>query len=293
MFFCFSSEESFKSTERIFDEFSVHKNALRGYAVHYAKFEEISSDSGPWQPVFEGHLVKNMYCNKAGLKCFVENTHDMHWIAVQGTETPETVLVEKELVWSSECGIYMHEGVKKVADDVYDTVAAQLDKAKAIRLTGHSIAGAAVMAVGHRLKKEGHTVESVASFGSPKFTDSSGAKKIAASIGSVALRVTYAEDPVPTLPPASVDFGWIFSNTYTHGSSQELKLSPGTKRMEYSATGMVEDAETKLKAESTWTNVTWLASDEQTRMITYLKGMAPAVTTKTQFTDMFRALTSA
>merc|ERR1719181_850742 len=97
MFFLCAPSERIRSTERVFEEYSVEKNALRTYAATYSTLEDVQKDDSPWAPVFEGHLLKSCFANSAELKILIEQTSDLQWVSISGTETPETVLVDAEL----------------------------------------------------------------------------------------------------------------------------------------------------------------------------------------------------
>lgn len=284
-----------KSTERVFDEFSVEKNALRSYAATYGKLEDLQSSTSPWAPVFEGHALKSVYANAAELKVLVENTHDMQWISVSGTETPETALCSYELDTKNDFGLPMHTGILAVAVDIHDAVVPFLDKGKALRITGHSVGGAAATALAYRLAKAGYSIEQVVSFGAPKFTDAAGAKKIEKALdGAQLLRVTSADDAVTALPPPKLDVGWfVFSKYYTHAGG-ELHLSGGAP-MTYSGADMPREAAlgkaAEAAADQTWNNLTWLAQAESSRMAAYLSKMKPTTDVKVQFHQILAAVT--
>ena len=122
MFFFCAPEPKVKSAERAFEEACVEKNALRAYAATYSKLEDVQKDDSPWKPVFEGHLLKSVYANTAELKVLIENTADMQWISISGTDAPETVLVDSELESKNDFGVAMHKGVLRVASDVHDAL---------------------------------------------------------------------------------------------------------------------------------------------------------------------------
>ena len=282
MFFFCAPEPKVKSAERAFEEACVEKNALRAYAATYSKLEDVQKDDSPWKPVFEGHLLKSVYANTAELKVLIENTADMQWISISGTDAPETVLVDSELESKNDFGVAMHKGVLRVASDVHDAIAPFLEPTKALRITGHSVGGAAAHAIAYRLARAGHSIEQCVTFGAPKFTDAAGARKLEKADLAL-LRVTASDDAVTALPPPKLDVGWfIFSKRYTQ-AGPELPLSAGGAPMTYAPEPLVDDKASAEKAEQTWANVTWLAQAEESRMKAYLQAMKPTTDVKVQF----------
>lgn len=108
------------------------------------------------------------------------------------------------LEFDQECGCVLHAGFKEVADAVADDIVQFLEPGAAVKLTGHSLGGAAATIVAMKLKIRGYEVGKVITFGAPKVTDACGAERFRGFLPL--LRVTHERDPVPLMPFARADW---------------------------------------------------------------------------------------
>lgn len=95
-------------------------------------------------------------------------------------------------------GLPVHAGFEADAQAVYADAKPYLKRGYETRFVGHSLGGAVAAILAVYAKEDGYDVESVVTFGQPRFTTASGAAKLA---GLPLTRVVDENDVIPMLPP--------------------------------------------------------------------------------------------
>lgn len=147
------------------------------------------------------------------IKFFVSTDHPnkTHWIAVRGTANFKNVKLDADYLkrWSSQCGVYIHDGFLTSARGVYNALFLKLNEGYELRFAGHSLGGAIVailmmMYSNNTRFKVGKSF----TYGQPKVTNRKGMKKYR---DLPLIRVVHDEDPVHFCPPFTLvsffDFG--------------------------------------------------------------------------------------
>jgi len=121
-------------------------------------------------------------------------------LSIRGTAQKPNVWedIETALLPDNILDIPLHRGFKDVATAIHDNAVPYLRKDLPLRVTGHSLGGAAAVIVAAYLESEGYTVERVVTFGQPKFTTE---KPPVPQLFSVFTRVVNELDVVPMVPP--------------------------------------------------------------------------------------------
>jgi len=128
---------------------------------------------------------------------------------------------ETKKVWDEELQCYFHSGFLRRANTVLQDLEPLLQRTSSLSLSGHSLGGAVAAIVGLKLKRRGYQVESVVSFGAPKFTT---ADAVAVFQELPLLRVCHEDDVVVGLPPTSFfnAFAVTWTGIYQHVGRQLL-----------------------------------------------------------------------
>ncbi|MEM9470402.1 MAG: lipase family protein [Pseudomonadota bacterium] len=120
-------------------------------------------------------------------------------ISVRGTDNDANVELDLDTkgVLDRKSGIFMHNGFRTAARDIYADLKPRLKPGYTTYLTGHSLGGAVAAILGIYLTVDGYKVGRIATFGQPKFTDIAGAR---AYWNLPLLRLIYQNDTVVFLP---------------------------------------------------------------------------------------------
>ena len=134
---------------------------------------------------------------------FTDTKNKTHWVAVRGTVNIRNTLVnlDLQLLPNNDIGIQLHSGFAETAKDIFLKIKPALKKGYAINITGHSLGGGVASILAMYLDMMQYSVTRVVTFGQPKVTNYTGAKKFA---HLDILRVVTARDFVPLLPPVDV-----------------------------------------------------------------------------------------
>ncbi len=121
-------------------------------------------------------------------------------LAVRGTSNVENALVDVafQLLPNEHTGIKLHQGFALSADYIFEKVRPSLNRDYRINTTGHSLGGAAALALAMYLDADGYDVGKVITFGQPKVTNMSGSRRYA---HLDVTRVVTPKDLVPLMPP--------------------------------------------------------------------------------------------
>jgi len=124
-------------------------------------------------------------------------------LSIRGTAQKSNVFedIETALLPDNILDIPLHRGFKDVATAIHDNAVPYLRKDLPLRVTGHSLGGAAAVIVAAYLESEGYIVERVVTFGQPKFTTE---MPPVPKLISVFTRVINELDVVPMVPPYTV-----------------------------------------------------------------------------------------
>lgn len=124
-------------------------------------------------------------------------------IAVRGTSNMENAIVDAafKLTPDEHTGIYLHDGFSYAARAIYTEIKPQLKTGYSISTTGHSLGGAVALILGMYLDRDDFTVDTIITFGQPKVTNISGAKKFQ---HLNLIRVVTPRDVVPMVPPFDI-----------------------------------------------------------------------------------------
>jgi triacylglycerol lipase len=120
-------------------------------------------------------------------------------ISVRGTSNIENAMVDisLKLTIDQNTGIRLHQGFAYAAKQVYTKLKPLIKAGYKIQVTGHSLGGAVALILAIYLDADQIDIEQVVTFGQPKVTNISGAKKIR-HINII--RIVTAVDLVPLVP---------------------------------------------------------------------------------------------
>lgn len=145
-------------------------------------------------------------------------------IAVRGTANVENVMIDADfkLVLDKHTSNMLHSGFAQSAAAIYADIKPMLKRDYTINTTGHSLGGAVALVLAMYLDQDEYTLGQVITFGQPKVTNITGAKRYAYLNIT---RVVTEKDIVPLVPPfdptdlKNIDIFWH--------PGQELVLLPG------------------------------------------------------------------
>jgi triacylglycerol lipase len=155
-------------------------------------------------------------------------------IAVRGTSNVENAVVDIDYVLTPDeiLDIELHKGFAQSSQSIYQELKPKLHKDYTIHLTGHSLGGAVAVILGMYLDKQDYKTGEIVTFGQPKVTNRSGAKRFA---HLNVTRVNTAEDMVPLMPPFDVsqilnfkfDIFWHLGKEYVLLSDEYYSVLDG------------------------------------------------------------------
>lgn len=123
-----------------------------------------------------------------------------HILAVRGTSNIKNVIVDAAFVLVEDpvSGVELHQGFLLSARDIYQQILPSLKPGYRIYTIGHSLGGAAALILAMMLDAQGHPVAEVITFGQPKVTNVTGARKFR---HLNITRFVTPRDMVPLVPP--------------------------------------------------------------------------------------------
>lgn len=152
-----------------------------------------------------GTMVSFMVESPKGVKAYIEtdDARKIQWIAVRGTWSLENVKLDVDYnkVVDGRLKIPLHKGFADTALQVYAFAKPLLQPGYEVRVTGHSLGGAAASIVLMLFKEDGVKLGQAMTFGQPKVTNRAGVDKYR---GLPLLRFVNDKDPVPLLPPFDI-----------------------------------------------------------------------------------------
>ncbi len=125
-------------------------------------------------------------------------------VVIRGTTNLRNALYDLRFRrhWNPELGLYLHAGFEAMALALHRDLLPRLEPAGELVLFGHSLGAAEAVILGMLLERDGYRVRRVYATGQPKVTDRAGAAKYREL---PVIRVVNSNDPVPLLPPSSMD----------------------------------------------------------------------------------------
>ena len=134
------------------------------------------------------------------IQYFVERNATQQVVSIRGTANLDNAFEDAEYAESEnpQLDIYVHRGFDKAATQLYRELVSELDKAKPLILTGHSLGAAISTLLMMYLHHDGFSLGPSINFGQPKITNRHGADKYSFL---PLLRVVDENDVVPLVPP--------------------------------------------------------------------------------------------
>ncbi len=170
------------------------------YAQRSAQVYE--ADTAIRQNAPAGTTIAIMPETPAGVKAYVEtdDAHKLQWIVARGTSNLANVKLDIDYnkVVDPRLQIPLHKGFADAAVPIYRFAKPLLKPGYEVRVTGHSLGGAAALIVVMLLKEDGVALGQAITFGQPTVTNRAGVAKYRAL---PLLRIVNDKDPVPLLPP--------------------------------------------------------------------------------------------
>lgn len=147
-------------------------------------------------------------------------------IAVRGTANVENVFVDSDfkLVLDEHTSNMLHSGFAASGRSIYLAIRSKLKPDYTINTTGHSLGGAVAMVLAMYLEQDDYKVGKVITFGQPKVTNITGAKRY--DYINIT-RVVTPRDIVPLVPPFD-PIDMKNADLYWH-AGEELILLPGNE----------------------------------------------------------------
>jgi hypothetical protein len=198
-------------------------------AVQYAHRAALvyESDAAIKQKSPAGTTVSFMVETPKGVKAYIEtdDAKKIQWVVVRGTSNLENVKLDVDYnkVVDGRLQIPLHKGFADTAMQIYAFAKPLLKPGYEVRVTGHSLGGAASVIVLMLFKEDGVKIGQAMTFGQPKVTNRAGVEKYR---GLLLLRFVNDKDPVPLLPP--LDISTILDEGPYKHFGPEVVLKDGT-----------------------------------------------------------------
>jgi predicted lipase len=175
-----------------------------------------------------GYLVAGFVASSEATKTQV--------IVVLGTANEENafVYIALQLLPDKKTGAKLHQGFSQSASNFYQQVLPLLRRDYRIITVGHSLGGAVANILAMYLDEDKYQIEKVITFGQPKVTNVSGARKYA---HLAVTRVVTPKDVVPLVPPLDpmdlmkLDIYWHMGKEIVLLDNHEYAVLEGVKSM--------------------------------------------------------------
>jgi len=189
-------------------------------------------------------------------------------VVIRGTTNMKNALYDLRFRrhWNPELGLYLHAGFEAMALALYRDLLPRLEPEGELVLFGHSLGAAEAVILGMLLERDGYRVRRIYATGQPKVTDRAGAAKYREL---PVIRVVNENDPVPLLPPSSLDEP---GSTYVHLGGEYVLLDG--PYFSYLAGEYANDS----AANAFWSNLGQQKLSEELhehRILSYLARLAP------------------
>ncbi|NLQ18628.1 lipase family protein [Marinomonas sp. M1K-6] len=167
---------------------------------------------------------------------FLSQTPSQQTIAIRGTANLENAMLDLdlELKPDAQLDIKLHQGFASGAKAVYADIKPFLSKQQTVQITGHSLGGAIAVILALYMQQDGYQISQVVTFGQPKVTNVTGAKKFT---DLPLTRIVTAQDIVPLVPPISpmqirdLDIYWHMGEEIILMDNKEFARTNGLKSM--------------------------------------------------------------
>lgn len=125
------------------------------------------------------------------------------WLGIRGTANKHNAIMDAQYVKERDpiLDIYVHKGFHDLAKAAYQNFYPHIRPGYSLRITGHSLGGAAAAILAMYYHKEGRDIKSCITFGQPKVTNEDGVKTF---WDLNLLRIVDHEDVVPLVPPLTI-----------------------------------------------------------------------------------------
>jgi triacylglycerol lipase len=125
------------------------------------------------------------------------------WLGIRGTANKHNAIMDAQYIKERDAilDIYVHKGFHDLAKAAYQSFYPHLRSDYSLRITGHSLGGAAAAILAMYYHKEGREIKSCITFGQPKVTNEDGVKTF---WDLNLLRIVDHEDVVPLVPPLTI-----------------------------------------------------------------------------------------
>ena len=181
-------------------------------------------------------LVHQSIIPESQVSYFLSRANGIQTIAIRGTANLENVMLDLDLELKSDTAldIKLHQGFGSAAKAVYTDVKPYLNEKLPIHITGHSLGGAIAVILGLYLQQEDYAVTQIITFGQPKVTNVTGAKKYDLL---PLIRVVTLNDIVPLVPPISpmqirdLDIFWHIGEEVILMGDNKFSQTNGVKAM--------------------------------------------------------------
>lgn len=181
-------------------------------------------------------LVHQSIIPESQVSYFLSRANGIQTIAIRGTANLENVMLDLDLELKPDTAldIKLHQGFGSAAKAVYTDVKPYLNEKLPIHITGHSLGGAIAVILGLYLQQEDYAVTQIITFGQPKVTNVTGAKKYDLL---PLTRVVTLNDIVPLVPPISpmqirdLDIFWHIGEEVILMGDNKFSQTNGVKAM--------------------------------------------------------------
>lgn len=188
--------QSFKQSLSTFDSKKINFEELEYYANRSESAYGSTQDIRNTYPL----VTRAVTLQSVDVLYFIETdlVNRKQTLSIRGTAVKANVWedVESSLVPDSILGIPLHRGFHKDAKAIYEDATPHLRKDFELRITGHSLGGAAAAILAAYYEKKGYSVERLVTFGQPKYTT----RQPSEHVLSVSTRVVNKLDVVPMVP---------------------------------------------------------------------------------------------
>ncbi|MGB0781653.1 MAG: lipase family protein [Marinomonas sp.] len=181
-------------------------------------------------------LVHQSIIPESQVSYFLSRANGIQTIAIRGTANLENVMLDLDLELKPDTAldIKLHQGFGSAAKAVYTDIKPYLNEKLPIHITGHSLGGAIAVILGLYLQQEDYAVTQIITFGQPKVTNVTGAKKYDLL---PLIRVVTLNDIVPLVPPISpmqirdLDIFWHIGEEVILMGDNKFSQTNGVKAM--------------------------------------------------------------